>query len=421
MQSNLLQHQRTDTLLEKVLVTNIQNKFQIVDGYYNIQADLSNFPGIVQAYAHGWFKDFEKNYIAFHNMGHTPFLEDYKLNSAEVNICNKEGLYIFPTEQVFHTAWKKQRLILDGSYPLPDGNLDWQPTPDDDIWSPELDSIEIFITSNKLTNVTVCSGFKDESDIYNKYNFKYQRCDPMVNSMATELYEYKRSFKEIDTKLWCGNIRYMPHRHLVTAYTSLLDTQYSWCYKFNDFSFVDKIWFDIQKFKNKKLIKGLQNLNSNLQSLDIDMTEISLYGNLIDSTTRPIEAPNGPNVKQYTSESLYGNTFCSIINSSTFGEPFPLYDEKPLSAICNYKPFVMVGPPGTLKLMQEDGFKTFSNYWSEEYDTHQHHETRLECIFNTLEEINNFTINEIRDMYKDMQDILIHNKNNLSNILQPPL
>ena len=130
----------------------------------------------------------------------------------------------------------------------------------------------------------------------------------------------------------------------------------------------------------------------------------------LDEAKRLQEIPAGPyDTNQYASSELFKNTFCSIVNLSTFAEPFPCYDEKPLNAIFNIRPFILCGPPGSLALMRKDGFKTFGDFWDESYDDELDHTKRLEKIFELINEIDSWSIRDCQEIYTNMIPTLFEN------------
>lgn len=74
------------------------------------------------------------------------------------------------------------------------------------------------------------------------------------------------------------------------------------------------------------------------------------------------------------------------------------------------KPFIMVGPPHTLKYMKEHGFKTFDEFWDESYDTCIDHEKRIFSIFALIEKLNAMSFEELAVMYTNMERVLEHNR-----------
>ena len=420
MQSKLQAHKRTDSILDKLLIVSIGQNTNFFDINHNKVNGLNKFVGINQVFQDSFLKNTSINYIAFHDMGTIKYLENYVLDDNEKNICNTEGLSIFCTEQILHTNIEKQDIILDGKNDLPNIKSDWN-LDNRVVWSPELESINTFVNKNKLDKVTVYVGCKDKNKLYN-YNFNLCRKDAYLNAIGTILHQIKspkRQFSKdkIKTRFWCGNWGYRPHRHLVTAFASTLDTKYSWGFVDEDYQLLNHLWFDYKKLKHKlKLFKGIQTLKPS--TIDIDTGLQTICGNVNDNILRPKTNPQGPDILEYSSPELYGDTFVSIVNSSTFGEPFPVYDEKPLNAAINYRPFILVGPAGSLELMRSDGFQTFGDFWNESYDNEQDHTKRLEMIFDLLLEINSWSLEKCQNVYTEMQDILQHNYRNINSDLQ---
>lgn len=423
MQYRSQEHTRTDGILDQVLIISIGGKIQFVCNDYTLIQNLDNYVGINQVFQDSFLKNLKENYICFHDMGHIEYIENLQLSSVEQKICNNQGLIIYCTEQIVHTAADQQRLIIDGKHSIPNIKINWEQNSTDEIWSPTLQSIDIFVKNNKLTNVTVCTSFADTFDIYkNKYNFKLSRKDPYINAVATILDKNKTPLqiidsKKINTRFWCGNWGYRPHRHLVTAFASTLDTKYSWGYTDTNYGILFHLWFDYTKFEHKKrLFNGLENLEPKF--IDIPLGAENINGNVYDLAIRPAIAPEGPDILDYSSRELFSDTFIGIINSSSFGEPFPVYDEKPLNAIINFRPFIMIGPPGSLALMRKDGFRTFNEFWNEGYDEETNHQARLEKIFDLLLDINSWSIEKCQSVHTQMHEILFHNYNLIGPNLQ---
>jgi hypothetical protein len=81
-----------------------------------------------------------------------------------------------------------------------------------------------------------------------------------------------------------------------------------------------------------------------------------------------------------------------------------------MNAMLNYRPVIMVGPPGNLEYMRAWGFQTFSDWFDESYDLEQDHAKRMEKIFKLIDWINGKSIKELKEMYDDMLPTLLHNK-----------
>jgi len=402
--------QRTDKFLEDIIICNIAGQKQFVTSSYDVVDNLHDYEGTYQAYEFSWLKHCKDNFISFHNMGTTIYMENFILSSVQRKHCNDNGLTIFLTEEPIHSYGNQHNIFLDGTTEIIANRPDFDASPNLNIWSPELESIEIFVRKNNLHNVKVASGIRDKAKVYESYNFDLIRKDPTMNSISYQFGNFKQTIKQTNDfskHFLCLNWRYSAHRHLVTAYASLLDTKYSWHYVDNINAIQKHCWFNI--LEHPKLLHGLNTLQVN--NIDYEKENIRLQGELSDFTLRPEQAPDMPALFTTAQPSLYVDTFCSIVNFSLFGNPFPCYDEKVLGTIINYRPFIIAAPPFTLELMQDDGFKTFSDWWDESYDKETNNEKRLVKLFNTLEEINSWSIDKCKKVYEEMQDTILHNYN----------
>ncbi|MDA9843207.1 hypothetical protein N9C44_01900 [bacterium] len=89
--------------------------------------------------------------------------------------------------------------------------------------------------------------------------------------------------------------------------------------------------------------------------------------------------------------------------------------EKTTRPILNLQPQIIYGPSGILEHLKSLGFKTFSNYWNEDYDNHNG-DTKLYMIMDLIKELSDKSIDELHDMYWDMMPILKHNQKVLLDI-----
>lgn len=286
----------------------------------------------------------------------------------------------------------------------------------------ELDSIKDYVIRNKLTNVTVYTCDGDANKWYPYYS-DYMRIDTddlFVKAVMPKQIVNPEVEPTFTNKFMCLNWRYTPHRHLTAAYVSLFSSKVSWYFR-GDLGVVGRhSWtnvFDIQQ-KNPevffKLIKGIETLNKKApMNVDLEIIEPVT----ITDTYFKIVMPDSQTIHNHTSihnddikiEEAYRDIFCDVVTESRFAQPTGNYSEKTFHPMWYKKPFVLVAPPNTLKLLKEHGYKTFNDFWDESYDDIQGNEERLFKIFETIESINSKSIEELQDMYTKMKPILEHN------------
>ena len=85
--------------------------------------------------------------------------------------------------------------------------------------------------------------------------------------------------------------------------------------------------------------------------------------------------------------------------------------EKVFKPIVNFQPFVFVAYPGALQLLRDLGFRTFSPFIDESYDTEPNEVIRIQQIYTEITRLCNMSKEELHTWYWGMEDILIHNRN----------
>ena len=84
--------------------------------------------------------------------------------------------------------------------------------------------------------------------------------------------------------------------------------------------------------------------------------------------------------------------------------------EKTYKMLLNGLPFIILGEPNLLENLKSYGIKTFSDYWDESYDTEPNFKLRCNMIINEVKKLCNKSQEEMIEIIKSMEDILIHNK-----------
>ncbi len=89
------------------------------------------------------------------------------------------------------------------------------------------------------------------------------------------------------------------------------------------------------------------------------------------------------------------------------------FDEKFWKPFITFHPFIVIGKPYTLQTLKEFGFKTFSPFIDESYDTELDYFVRRDKIQREILRLCSMSIEELDDWYWNMRNILIHNFNRL--------
>jgi hypothetical protein len=93
--------------------------------------------------------------------------------------------------------------------------------------------------------------------------------------------------------------------------------------------------------------------------------------------------------------------------------PEPYMSAITFKSIFQKRPFILFAPPGQLLFVKEMGFKTFDQFWSEDYDTIIDLEERTDAILNILDVLSSKSLTELQTMLEQMRSILEHNHNHL--------
>jgi hypothetical protein len=303
----------------------------------------------------------------------------------------------------------------------------------------ELDSIQNYVQRNGLTNVTVrsCDYDMDKHFPYYKPYMKLVCDDLFVKTCIPIKVADPTPSDQFTKRFICANWRYTPHRNLIAAYVAPLSSYTSWYFRADFCTIAEADWFNLHEWKDSdakieffnKMIVGTQYLTRNAPlNIDLNIKESIMikhryfidnhfpgkiiYDQINNSTS------TGETETTNSLEKFYRDIFCDIVTESRFAQATGNYSEKVYQPMFYKKPFVLCAPPHTLKYLKEEGFKTFSDFWDESYDSIENHESRLFAIFKVIDFINDKSIDELREMYRQMIPILEHNEQLVRNKLK---
>ena len=100
------------------------------------------------------------------------------------------------------------------------------------------------------------------------------------------------------------------------------------------------------------------------------------------------------------------------INIKAIGEANGLITEKIYKTFFFEQPLLVVAFPHTLKILKEVGYKTFPEFFNEEYDAEENHHIRMQKVINSIDEFMKMDINEVHELYHSdsVQEKLKYNK-----------
>ena len=113
------------------------------------------------------------------------------------------------------------------------------------------------------------------------------------------------------------------------------------------------------------------------------------------------------------SKFYFDTWFHVVVEGNVFDGHFEynFFTEKTLKPIKAFQPFVIFSMPGALQDLKQLGFRTFDQFWNEDYDNIKDTQQRLEAVVDVVKTLSNMPSDTWLQMYKDMQPILEHNHN----------
>ena len=128
-----------------------------------------------------------------------------------------------------------------------------------------------------------------------------------------------------------------------------------------------------------------------------------------------------PNVDHRFQAKFYKKIAVDIVTETTFDYPYPFITEKTYRAFASLRPFILVGPYGTLKFLKGLGFKTFSVIINESYDEIEDPELRFHEVCNSIKEFVSRPLEKIKQDLISIEDILIHNQQHILTVFDKEL
>jgi hypothetical protein len=349
-----------------------------------------------------FIKNLNNPYFIWTGTGKIQSLETMKLDIKTINKVRKKNLdfYFYLYEPICARIGNFNRSFY--SEFTSDADLS-------NIICDELESIKVFTENNSIENFRVFTCDYNIQLIQKNYPQMNLCCLDIFLREVSSSYTFK-SQKEnsIQKKFWCGNWRYTVHRHLVTSYLINLDGIYSWNIKCPFEKLLKNEWFNFDLLKDNdanrffQIKNGADQLFNKIFSIDIMVESLTVehFSEVVipGETHRSIDFLDS-----------YKKCFCAVVNETRFAQPFGNFSEKTLTAIYSKLPFVLVAPPFSLEYLRKFGFRTFGKWWDESYDLEKDHHKRIIKIFDIIDYINSKSIEELREIYTEMDEILDHN------------
>jgi hypothetical protein len=113
------------------------------------------------------------------------------------------------------------------------------------------------------------------------------------------------------------------------------------------------------------------------------------------------------------SAKFYKNFALDIVTESVLNYPYPFTTEKTYRPIIEKRMFIILNSAGTLRVLQQQGFKTFNDIIDESYDDILDPELRVLAVAEQVRKFCALDLEYIKQYYKDNADKFEHNYQNL--------
>lgn len=117
------------------------------------------------------------------------------------------------------------------------------------------------------------------------------------------------------------------------------------------------------------------------------------------------------NVVSRNVQQLYDSSLITVVTETFFETPVISVTEKSLKPLFYKQPFIIAGAPYSLEYLRKKGYKTFSNWFDESYDTETDHDARIIKIAEVCRTINAWSPEQKQKFIEETKDVLEHNFN----------
>lgn len=107
---------------------------------------------------------------------------------------------------------------------------------------------------------------------------------------------------------------------------------------------------------------------------------------------------------------FYDDAYWHVVAETHFASWTAFLTEKTFKPILNLQPFIIVGPPGSLLLLKEMGYKTFGRWINEDYDRVANDEKRMYYVFKLIWQLCQMSHEDHIKLMKQIEPVLIHNQ-----------
>lgn len=277
-------------------------------------------------------------------------------------------------------------------------------------------AIELDLPEENITlftgNKSILNTVTKVATTYNKKNIKciwvrYSEYTVRIQTILAKL-DSRKTSSVFSKKFLNFNRRWRPHRPAFVGLLfskRLLDLGYVSLAEFEGFNW-GNTWDDVLRLNNDSEVKNLlQAHETQIKSLP----DLFIDRNILDDTCIQIEN----SISKY-----YSETYFSIVSETYFYDSPELENgiflsEKTFKPMIYKHPFIIIGPPYLIATLKELGYKSFSPFIKEDYDSETNHSKRLLMILNEVERLCKLGGDELVKFIEGCKSICEYNQNHL--------
>jgi hypothetical protein len=137
--------------------------------------------------------------------------------------------------------------------------------------------------------------------------------------------------------------------------------------------------------------------NTNIPNQKFDILDVNDFKN---------ENPNDIVPLKHCRKSFLYITTETVVDSEKL-----FFSEKTYKPLAIGMPFMLLGNPGTLQELREQGFITFAPWWDENYDLDLSLENRVKIITKNLRKLSEYSVDDLKHIRSEMAEVVGHNQN----------
>jgi hypothetical protein len=229
-----------------------------------------------------------------------------------------------------------------------------------------------------------CDDFHDERNKQLYEEFELNRI---------KFIEHNRNIDKFEKKVLCYNRRAHPHR------------RYLFYQLYHDETIRENTYLSLNNGDQKRLIGYEPYFGTTMELSDKinQFYEDNPNNWVFDGENLDVNLATDFNIHYHK------NTFVSLVSETTTSNEIVFFSEKMFKPIYACQPFILSSSRGSLAKLKEFGFKTFDRWWDESYDNEWMFVNRVEKMKDVLRYIISKSDDELREMYSEMEEVLIHN------------